>query len=208
MPWDALELYRQYHAARSDERFELFGLLAARFGPRSALYPGCFVHLTPALCVPRTSFVDTDRRAARFFADPAVLDYVRRHRVYDDEPILRFHAADYTADFDESPASFDLLISQYAGFVSQHCKQYLKLGGYLIANNSHGDASLASVDPDYQPVAVVNRRGEQFRLVEVDVASYFVPARDVSITRAELERRGRGIAYQKRAFGYVFRRVA
>ena len=34
--------------------------------------------------------------------------------------------------------SVDLLISQYAGIISQPCKRYLKPGGYLLVNNSHG----------------------------------------------------------------------
>ena len=56
----------------------------------------------------------------------------------------------YTAGFAEAEKSFDLLISQYAGFVSQHCKKYLKIGGILLVNNSHGDASMAKLDDDYK----------------------------------------------------------
>ncbi len=61
---------------KQDERLGLFVLLADSFGIRSALYPGSFTHLTPAFVFPTTCFVDTDRRAARFFEDPAVLDLV------------------------------------------------------------------------------------------------------------------------------------
>ena len=52
--------------------------------------------------------------------------------------------------------SVELVISQYAGFVSENCKRYLPRGGYLIANNSHGDAGLASCDREFKFVAVVN----------------------------------------------------
>ncbi|MFX0037200.1 MAG: hypothetical protein ACFE9I_16330 [Candidatus Hermodarchaeota archaeon] len=38
----------------------------------------------------------------------------------------------------------------YAGFVSQSCKEYLKVGGILLTNNSHGNASMAYIDDDYQ----------------------------------------------------------
>ncbi len=37
----------------------------------------------------------------------------------------------------------DLIISQYAGFVGQETKRYLKEGGILLCNDSHGDATLA-----------------------------------------------------------------
>lgn len=45
---------------------------------------------------------------------------------------------------------FDLLISQYAGFISDTCINYLKVNGYLLVNNSHADAGLAAIDKDYK----------------------------------------------------------
>ena len=77
----------------------------------------------------------------------------------------------------------------------------------LLANNSHGDASMAWLDQDFALVAAINRRGERFSLVETNLDSYFVPKRDHPITREYLERTKRGVAYTRSAFGYVFRRV-
>ena len=77
----------------------------------------------------------------------------------------------------------------------------------LLANNSHGDASMAWLDQDLALVAAINRRGERFSLVETNPDSYFVPKRDHPITREYLERTKRGVAYTRSAFGYVFRRV-
>lgn len=50
----------------------------------------------------------------------------------------------------------DLIISQYAGFVGQATKVYLKKGGILLCNDSHGDATLAYCDSDYEFVGVIN----------------------------------------------------
>ncbi len=208
MSQDALALYTKHYVANSFERLELFKLMAASFAGRRALYPGSFAHLTPAFVYPHTCFVDTDKRAARFFADPAVRDYVNERKVYSQEPCIRFHSADYVQEIPEAEESYDLLISQYAGFVSQHCKQYLRVGGVLLANNSHGDASMAWLAPDYALVGAINRRAERFSLVESDLASYFVPKRELVVTREYLERTRRGVAYTRRAYAYVFRRVA
>ena len=100
--------------------------------------------------------------------------------------------------------SFDLLVSQYAGFVSQYCKRYLKIGGWLLANNSHGDAGMAHLDGDYELVGVVNRRSDKFSFSANKLEQYFVPKKDVPVTKEYLEKIKRGIGYQKSAFAYVF----
>jgi len=200
----ALELYRKYHRDKQDERVGLFRGLVELYGASSALYPGCFVHVAPSFVLPSVVYVETDRRAARFFADPEVLRLVRECREYASEPQIRFHGADYTQPFAETEASFDLLISQYGGFVSRACKRYLRPGGHLVANNSHGDASMAALDPDYQLVAVYRRTGERFRFAGDELDSYMVPKRGAVPTRAELERTLRGPAFTRPVAGYVF----
>ncbi|MDE2817253.1 MAG: class I SAM-dependent methyltransferase [Chloroflexota bacterium] len=203
-------VFRSYVAAYEDsggDRLGLFTLMAERFSCRSALYPGSFDHVTPAFVFPNTCFVDMDTEAARFFADPGVKELVAQRKVYAEEPRIRFYETDYEQDLPEAEASFDLLISLNAGFVSQHCRRYLKVGGMLLVNNLHGDASMARLDPDYVLVGAINRRGARFSLAETDLASYFVPKRDLEVTREYLARTKQGVAFTRRAFAYAFRRV-
>jgi hypothetical protein len=202
----ALDLYRKYHLDKQDERVGLFRGLAELYGVSSALYPGCFVHVAPSFVLPCVVYVESDRRADRFFADPEVLRMVRERVEYASEPQIRFHRSDYTEPVAEPEASFDLLISQYAGFVSRACKRYLRPGGHLVANNSHGDASMASLDPDYRLVAVYRRVGERFSFAGDDLDSYMVPKRGAVPTRSELERTLRGPAFTRPVAGYVFER--
>jgi hypothetical protein len=77
-----------------------------------------------------------------------------KKKVYSQAAQVQFHFADYRNDLENMDNRFDLLISQYAGFVGQYCKPYLKVGGLLLANNSHGDAGMAAIDEDYQLIAV------------------------------------------------------
>lgn len=205
---DALALYQEHYVEKDFERLDLFQLLAERYGIESALYPGSFVHITPSLVYPVTTYVETDARAKAFFADPAVYTFIDRHKTYDREPQVIFHAADYRRDFAEPEKRYDLLISQYAGLVSQPCKRYLKIGGLLLVNNSHGDASMASIDDDYALVAIANRRGGKYRLSERDLNAYFIPKAQIEVTREYLEELGRGIGYTKSAGSYIFGRVA
>ena len=204
---DPIALYKEYFLDRDFERLDLFQALDERYGVQSALYPGCFVHITPSFVYPLTTYVDTDKRAKKFFASPAVLAFIAARKTYPQNPKVTFYASDYTQAIEEPDESYDLLISQYAGFVSQPCKRYLKVGGLLLVNNSHGDASMAFLDDDYEFVAAVMRRDGRHRISERNLDAYFVPKKPIQITKAYLERTQKGIGYQKTASSYLFRRV-
>lgn len=205
---DPLALYKEYYVDRNFEGLDLFEKLHQQYEIHSALYPGSFVHITPSLVYPKTVYVDNDKQARKFFASPAVLDFVSTHKLYQQESSLTFHANNYAEDFGEANESFDLLISQYAGFVSKHCKQYLKMGGLLLVNNSHGDASMASLDNQFELVAVVIRRDGKHRIKEENLEDYLIPKSEKPITRSDLEKTQRGIAYKKSASMYLFKRIA
>lgn len=201
------DLYARYYVDNDYERLHLFQLLAERYDIRSVLYPGSFVHVTPSFVYPVTVYVDTDKRAKAFFDDPRTQGFIAQRKTYADEASVTFHAADYTKDFGEDLDHFDLLISQYGGFVSQYCKRYLKIGALLLANNSHGDASMASIDNDYKFIAAVLHNKGKYRLDENDLDAYFIPKANVTINREYLEKIQRGIGYKKSASAYLFRRV-
>lgn len=200
------ELYQQYHVARQDERLELFEVVRTEYAANSCLYPGCFVHITPAFVFPYTTFVDTDKRAKGFFDDPRTLAFLEAKKSYRQKPKIRFLARDYSGEL-EIDTNHDLLVSQYAGFVSEHCKKYLRKGGILLANNSHGDASLASIDDDFRLIGVIKRQGEHFWISKTKLDQYFVPARSVQVTRQLLYATKRGIGYKRAAANYIFEKL-
>lgn len=204
---DIPRLYQQYHVERQDERLELFEIVRTEFCVHSFLYPGCFVHITPALVIPNATFIDTDKRARRFFDDPRTIAFVESAKHYKEQPKLRFIARDYSEEL-SIDKNYDLLISQYAGFVSEKCKKYLRRGGMLVANNSHGDASFASIDNDFRLVAVIQRRGEHFWISRSCLDEYFVPAKTVRVTRQLLYSTKRGIGYKRAASNYVFEKLS
>ena len=73
-------------------------------------------------------YVDSDRNARRFFADGTAKELVERNRVYGESSFLEFHFQDYRARIPVDDGSVELVISQYAGFVSENCKRYLARG--------------------------------------------------------------------------------
>jgi hypothetical protein len=204
---DPIELYKEYFVNREFERLDLFQLLAERFDVKSALYPGSFVHITPSFVFRKTTYVDTDKRTKQFFQFPEVLDFVAKNKIYPQMSEITFHPADYRQALAEPDESYDLLISQYAGFISKHCKRYLKINGILLVNNSHGDASMAFIDPDYQFIGAILRNKGKHRISEKELDTYFIPEKPVEISKAYLEQTQKGIGYQKTASSYLFRRV-
>lgn len=204
---DPLELYKEYFVDRDFERQGLFQLLAEQCRVERALYPGSFVHVTPSFVFPVVTYVDTDKRTLKFFENPGLMDFIAKWKIYPQSPKITFHPVDYRNPIDEENKSYDLLISQYAGFVSQHCKQYLKINGYLLVNNSHGDASMASIDRDYELMAVIHHQNGHYQMSKKNLDTYFVPKKAIQVTKDFLEKTQKGIGYKKVAYSYLFQRV-
>ena len=207
MTKSTLALYQKYFQERQYERLDLFQIIAAKFNIQRALYPGCFVHITPSFVFPDVVYVDNDKQAKQFFSKPEILEFINQNKVYPQVAQFQFHFADYRNRFDEMAGSFNLLISQYAGFVGQHCKHYLKIGGLLLANNSHGDAGIAAIDVDYQLLAVFSLRNGKHRINETNLDEYFVPKSSLQVTKQYLEKLQKGIGYKKTGSVYLFQKV-
>lgn len=190
------------------DRSGLLGALSTAWHPTKALYPGSYLDLSPSTAIPSVTYVDTDRRAARYFADEALVAAELQGRTLPGAGTeIAFLHADYTEPLPIPPASFDLLISLYAGPVWEHCRQYLSPQGMLLANTSHGDASLAALDPTLRLAAAIHQRDGKYRLTTASLDSYLIPKRPSAADPNTIRRQRRGIAYTKTAFAYVFHAV-
>ena len=207
MAKNPLELYKEHFVDKEIERLELFQLLRIKYGGASAIYPGSFVHVTPSFVFPVTTYVEMDKRAKKFFENPGLSDFISSQKIYVEEARVQFYAQDYREEIVSEDEKYDLLISQYAGFVSKYCQRYLKIGGILLANNSHGDAGMASIDDDFQFIGVILKSGSKYRVSENNLSEYFVPKKAVEITMEYLEKIQKGICYTKTASSYLFWRV-
>ena len=180
--------------------------VAAAIDADTVLYPGSYVDLAPSFIWPSVTYVDIDRRAQQFFDDEAgVEELLAEHDVEPDAHTVRFIKADYSDPLDLDESGFDLLISLYAGFVSEACTRHLRVGGTLLVNPSHGDAAMASIDPRHHLRAVVTARSGSYAVDSRNLDTYLVPKRDTEVTRGSLH--ASGIAYTKSPFAYLFERV-
>ncbi len=197
----------QYRHSIGD-RSGLFRALADRWPIERVLYPGSYVDLSPSTAFASVVYVDTDPRARRFFDD---LDLVAGELAGRTRPgagiEVRFLSADYTHRLDLSDDSVDLLISLFAGPVWEHCGRYLRPGGWLLANTSHGDAYLAALDPTVRLAAAVHHRDGRYQVVTDRLDRYLIPKRPERADADQIRSRGRGIAYTHTAFAYLFQRL-
>jgi hypothetical protein len=192
------------------DRLRLFAAVAGRVEVERALYPGSFVDVAASFVFPAVTYVDSDRRAAQFFDDVEGVDeIVSANQAGAGTRVIEFISGDYRSDLGLPEESFDLLVSLYAGFVSEHCTRYLRVGGHLLVNPSHGDAAMASIDRRYRLAAVIASGGSNgYRIDDRELETYLVPKKPQSVTVERLHELGRGIGYTKAPFAYLFERVA
>ena len=202
-----LSLYKKNHENKDDERIGLFEKIQENHDIEKVVYPGSYAHITPAFIFKHVIFNDTYKKLEKFYDADDVYEYICDRKQYNEEPYYTYIRGNYKNKLPIDNESFDLLISQYAGFISLHCKKYLRKGGILVANNSHGDASMASIDPDFKFIAVVHKRSKKYYYTSKSLEKYFIPKKSIKITKDVLLKRGRGIGYTKYAGNYIFQKI-
>lgn len=202
------QTYKKYYSDRDYEQIDLFQLLKETYQIKKVIYPGSYVHVSPSFVFSNVVYIDADKNTKKFFNDDTLKEFICNRKEYYEDPEVSFHGTDYKRMIEELKDQFDLLISQYAGFISDTCKQYLRIGGILLVNNSHGDAGLASIDKDYRFIATVHKSKEKYRISESSLESYFIPKKDVLVTKELLYKINKGVGYSKTAPLYLFQRIS
>ncbi|WOI35452.1 hypothetical protein R1T40_22200 (plasmid) [Tritonibacter scottomollicae] len=188
------------------DRWRLFQAVNAALPARHVLYAGSYVDVAPSFVYDDVTYADMDKRAAAFFADNEGVRQIICDHGGNVGGRFVFAHGDYRS-LDLEPESFDLLISLYAGFISEPCGHFLRIGGHLLVNSSHGDAALAALDPRFKLKAVVTSANGRYRVTDQNLDGYMVPKKEQTITRESLMKSARGIAYTKSPFAYMFERV-
>lgn len=205
-PQDVARFHAEYDTQK-DHRLRLFGAIAKLLEPASVLYPGSYVDIAPSVFFDEVRYVDSDKRAPRFFEQPALSELIADKRTQLQRPMggrVSFESRDYRTALSIPDQSVALLISLYAGFISEHCTRYLAPGGHLLVNDSHGDASMASLDAEMHVVGVVLEDGLEYRVSTEELEAYLVPKRGPGPSRASLHQEGRGPNYTRKPFAYLF----
>ncbi|MCP3105235.1 hypothetical protein LZ198_40835 [Myxococcus sp. K15C18031901] len=171
------EIYQGFVVDHQLERAGLFAALRERFAAlETVLYPGCFVHLTPSFFFQHVVYVDRNDLARGFFGNKeGVMRKVRSRQEYPEPPNVRFIGQDYLQPLPVLEESFDLLLALYAGGISRACGKYLRVGGLLVTNDHHGDATEAAAEENLALVAVMREQRGSYVVDDQDLDKYLVP---------------------------------
>lgn len=194
--------YKEY-VNKIGERKALYKAVAKEYGIYSAIYPGSHIDITPSLVIPKVIYIDNFKGAIKFFKQVDVIkQYIEHNKEYSDLCEITFIGQDYTQPLEIEQV--DLIISQYAGFVGQATKQYLKVEGILLCNDSHGDATLARFDEDFEFIGIVDR-ANKVRSDGLD--RYFKLPSKKAIDLKVVKDKMKGLKYSLTAENYLFRKV-
>ncbi|WP_214745774.1 hypothetical protein [Exiguobacterium sp. s189] len=195
------DLYEAY-SQKIGDRKQVYETIASIFDVKRALYPGSHVDIAPSLVIPHVVYVDSFKGTIRFFKHlEKVQELIDERKEYDEPCTIEFFGQDYTQPLDIEPV--DLIISQYAGFVGQATKDYLKLGGILLCNDSHGDATLARFDEAFELIGVI---GSANALVQTGLDEYFQLPKGKVVDITEVKKMMKGPQYTKQVENYVFQK--
>lgn len=194
------ELYENYKQ-QIGNRQSLYCVVTNAFNITRALYPGSHIDIAPSLVIPDVTYIDNFKGAISFFNDlEGINQYVFEHKEYSTDSSITFYANDYTTPLEIKPV--DLIISQFAGFVGQATKHYLKPGGILLCNDSHGDATLAYLDNDYELIGIIDS-SNHIKTTSLD--TYFTFARPREIDIKTVTKKMKGPKYKNMPSNYLFR---
>ncbi len=194
--------YQEYQD-KIGSRLELYKVVSRKFEISRALYPGCHIDLSPSLVIPNVVYVDNFKGTINFFKHiNQIKAFINEHKEYKEECEVLFFGQDYTHELVVEPV--DLIISQYAGFVGQATKEYLKVGGILLCNDSHGDATLAKFDEDFKLVGTVD---EDYVINQSNLDDYFVKSKGKPVDLMAVKTKMKGPSYSKSAVNYLFQKI-
>lgn len=195
------DMYEAY-AQKIGDRKQVYETIANIFDVKRALYPGSHVDIAPSFVIPHVIYVDSFKGTIRFFKHlEKVQELIDERKEYDEPCTIEFFGQDYTQPLDIEPV--DLIISQYAGFVGQATKDYLKLGGILLCNDSHGDATLARFDEAFELIGVI---GSANVIVQTGLDEYFRLPKGKGVDITEVKKTMKGPRYTKQVENYVFQK--
>ncbi|HKL47518.1 MAG TPA: hypothetical protein VJ878_02525 [Candidatus Izemoplasmatales bacterium] len=197
-----IEAFISYSNQMGD-RMVVYRNVIEHFKVESILYPGSHIDINPSFLAPKVTYIDNFKATAKFFKRmDIIIDYINQHKEYEAETKVAFLNKDYEEAMDIDKV--DMIISQYAGFVGQATKQYLKKDGVLLCNDSHGDATLAYLDNDYEFIAIINNKKQ---ISAKDLSKFFKFARPRKIDLEKVKKTMKGPKYKFQAISYIFKKV-
>jgi len=200
--------YERFYSALSFDRAGLFELIKDKYGCSTVLYPGCSIHITPSFYFQHVVYVDINETAKEFFQDNQnVLSIVNSNKKYKQSAYIQFIHSDYTEKLPVRENNYDLLLSIYAGGITESCKRYVKPGGIIVSNNHRNDAQQAIKDSSIRLEALIRRKGKKYNIENGTGEKMLEALQEHSVPTKNMKNSSSGLKYVDNEYYFVFRKI-
>lgn len=200
--------YNSFYAALNFERTGLFELIKDAYGCITVLYPGCSIHITPSFYFQHIVYVDISEKAKEFFQDNKnILSIVNSNKKYKQSAYIQYIHSDYTMELPLRENNYDLLLSIYAGGVTESCRKYIKTGGIILSNNHQNDALQALNDSYVRLEALIRRKGKKYHIENCTDEKMLKGPQGHSRTLKGMKNSNSGMEYVDNEYYFVFRKI-
>jgi hypothetical protein len=135
------------------------------------------------------------------------LSIVNSNKKYKQSAYIQFIHSDYTEKLPVRENNYDLLLSIYAGGITESCKKYIKPGGIIVSNNHRNDAQQALKDSSIRLEALIRRKGKKYN-IENDTGEKMLKAlQEHSVPTKNMKNSSSGLKYVDNEYYFVFRKI-
>lgn len=183
-------------------------MIKDEYGCSTVLYPGCSIHITPSFYFQHVVYVDISETAKEFFQENKnILSIVNSNKKYKQSAYIHFIHSDYTKKLPVRENNYDLLLSIYAGGITESCKKYIKHGGIIVSNNHQNDAQQALKDSSVRLEALILRKGKKYYIENVSGEKMLKALLGHSMPLKSMKNSSSGMEYVDTEYYFVFRKI-
>ena len=201
----SIKMYNKYYAERKYELLELWKSLKRKYEITRVIYPGSYIQISPSFYFDFTIYIDNNKNANKFFKNKQEIKKFIKSK--NEKNKFKFYFQDYNDDVDEEINSFDLLISLYAGFVTDNNLKYIKKGGYILVNNSHNDAINCYHNKKLKLIGVTNGNKNDIKDSKQILNQCFIPKKPKKVEDFKKKKHMKTIGFTKSYKYYIFQKL-
>lgn len=192
---------KYYHIYKSIgfERSGLFELIKKKINPKTVIYPGCSIHVTPSFYFNHVVYIDKSQSAIKFFSDANnVTALINQNKTFKEPAYWKFMSGDFQTDLGLRDSSFDLLLSLFSGKLIKHCERYIKSDGMILTNSLFSDNDSMIDRDDFKLLGLIKCRN----------LKYFIDynLNELKIRNSKLRAKNKGFEYVDNESYYLYRK--
>lgn len=192
--------YDQLYKSLGFERSGLFELIKKTFNPITVIYPGCSIHITPSFYFNHIVYIDKSQSSLNFFSDAdTVMDLINKNKVFKESAYWKFIPKDFKNDLGLRRASYDLLLSLFAGKMIDYCEQYIKPGGIVLTGSFFSDNESIKEKENFKLIGLIKRKNQKY------VIDYNIDKSQPS--KSKLRQKNNTLEYIDNGCYYLYRKI-